>query len=313
MSSPPASAKFQHPTITASGAERASVPFDGLRTLWVNTGTVCNLSCAGCYIELSPQNDRLSWFLPADLQALIAQAHRLGEPLAEVGFTGGEPFANPQCLALFETALAAGLRILILSNATTPLSNHRKGLLALHRRYAGQITVRVSLDHPTAERHDALRGAGMFARALDGIRWLSDHAIPVAIAGRARWGEAPEDSLAAYQSLFSAHGLPVLPASSVVIFPEMTDPACEAEAVPEITTACWDLLHLSPSAMMCASARMAVRRRGAEQAVLLACTLITEDPFFDFGPDLAAARGPVSLKHPHCARFCVLGGARCGG
>ena len=51
--------KFQHPDFTADGSPRASVAFHGLETLWVNTGTLCNIECAHCYIESSPANDRL--------------------------------------------------------------------------------------------------------------------------------------------------------------------------------------------------------------------------------------------------------------
>ena len=28
---------------------------------------------------------------------------------------------------------------------------------------------------------------------------------------------------------------------------------------------------------------------------------------------LEEAKGPVALNHPHCAKFCVLGGASCSG
>ena len=36
-------------------------------------------------------------------------------------------------------------------------------------------------------------------------------------------------------------------------------------------------------------------------------------PAFELGATLAEARGPVPLNHPHCARFCVLGGGACSG
>ncbi len=42
------------------------------------------------------------------------------------------------------------------------------------------------------------------------------------------------------------------------------------------------------------------------------CTLLPYDPQFDLGPRLADAFGPTQLNHPHCAKFCVLGGGRCG-
>jgi hypothetical protein len=81
--------------------------------------------------------------------------------------------------------------------------------------------------------------------------------------------------------------------------------------VPEITTACWDILGKSPDALMCASSRMVVKRKGAKKPSVLACTLLPYDPAFELGETLAAAEGPVALNHPHCAKFCVLGGASC--
>jgi len=94
-----------------------------------------------------------------------------------------------------------------------------------------------------------------------------------------------------------------------VIFPEMD----ESVEVPEITTACWGILDKSPDAMMCASSRMVVKRRGAAKPAVLACTLLPYDAEFELGETLAEAEGAVQLNHPHCAKFCVLGGASCSG
>ena len=43
------------------------------------------------------------------------------------------------------------------------------------------------------------------------------------------------------------------------------------------------------------------------------CTLldVPYDAQFELGPTLQDAARPVPLNHPHCARFCVLGGASC--
>ena len=62
---------------------------------------------------------------------------------------------------------------------------------------------------------------------------------------------------------------------------------------------------------MCASSRMVVHRRGEPGPRVAACTLLPYDPQFDLGATLAEASRPVRLNHPHCARFCVLGGASC--
>ena len=62
---------------------------------------------------------------------------------------------------------------------------------------------------------------------------------------------------------------------------------------------------------MCATSRMVVKRRDASRPAVVACTLLPYDPQFELGASLAEASGQVSLNHPHCAKFCVLGDASC--
>ena len=57
---------------------------------------------------------------------------------------------------------------------------------------------------------------------------------------------------------------------------------------------------------------MVIKRKGAERPVVALCTLLPCSHAFEMGSTLAEARGPVSLNHAFCARFCVLGGASCG-
>lgn len=95
--------------------------------------------------------------------------------------------------------------------------------------------------------------------------------------------------------------------AQLVLFPEMDAVA----DVPEITEACWGILGKSPAAMMCASSRMIMKRKGAALPVVVACTLTPYDPQFELGSSLAQALGTVQLNHHHCAKFCVLGGASC--
>ncbi len=47
-------AKFRDPGLTAKGEARATVALQALKTLWFNTGTLCNIACAHCYIEFEP-------------------------------------------------------------------------------------------------------------------------------------------------------------------------------------------------------------------------------------------------------------------
>lgn len=296
-------AKFKNPHRTAKNEPRAQVPLTRLETLWFNTGTLCNLACANCYIESSPKNDALVYLTHAEASAYLDEIARDALPTTEIGFTGGEPFMNPDMLPILTETLARGFRALVLTNAMRPMRRHEAALKALPR---DNLTLRVSLDHHTAAVHDAERGAGAFAKAMDGIRWLAANGFHIAIAGRHLADDDDAAARAGYEALFAQHGLPLPP---LVLFPEM-DAAVD---VPEISTSCWDILGTSPQAQMCATSRMVVRRKGDPAPKVLACTLIAYDAQFEMGATLAEASRPVALNHPHCARFCVLGGASCSG
>jgi uncharacterized Fe-S cluster-containing radical SAM superfamily protein len=308
----PRVATFQDPALTATGERRATVGFKGLQTLWINTGTLCNITCANCYIESSPRNDALSYISPAEVTAFLDEASARGEPLEQVGFTGGEPFMNPGLLAMLSDVLARpGLSALVLTNAMQPMRRYAAGLLALRGRFGtGRLVIRVSLDHHEAALHDLERGEGSFAKTLEGLSWLVREGFTVHVAGRLGFGAGGEAAMrAGYAALFAEHGIPVDVGDPValMLFPEMDERA----EVPEITEACWGILRRSPDSVMCASSRMVVKRKGADRPALIACTLLPYDPQFELGATLAEAARPVALNHPHCARFCVLGGAAC--
>jgi uncharacterized Fe-S cluster-containing radical SAM superfamily protein len=303
------SAPFSDPNITARGEPRAHVRFRGLETLWLNTGTLCNLACAHCYIESSPTNDRLVYLRLEDLERFLGEAQDRSEPLSLVGITGGEPFMNPDICAIIEACLERRLHVLVLTNAMTPLRHHRGAMLRLNARYPGLLSVRVSLDHFTPERHEEERGSRSWAPTLAGLKWLAENGFDIAVAGRTLWGEREAELRAGFAGLFAAEGIPIdaYDPERLVLFPEMD----AAAHVPEITTACWQILGKDPQSLMCANARMLVRRKGSPGATLTACTLLPYDPRFDLGGSIAGASCDVPLNHPHCAKFCVLGGGSC--
>jgi hypothetical protein len=214
---------------------------------------------------------------------------------------------NRDMIAMLRSALGRGFEVLVLTNAMRPMRRFEEGLKAILREHGEKLTMRVSLDHHTQAVHEAERGPNSWDKALDGLKWLSDHGFRLAIAGRRLAGESEAEGRAAYADLFVRLGIRV--EAGLVLFPEM-----DASAdVPEITEACWGILGLAPGAMMCASSRMVVKRKGAERPVVVACTLLPYDSQFSLGETLGLASARVMLNHPHCARFCVLGGASCSG
>lgn len=305
--------KFRDPNLTAKGEPRAYVALESLKTLWFNTGTLCNIACTHCYIESDPTNDRLAFLGLDDVRKFLDEIKVTRLPTAEIGFTGGEPFMNPEIIPMLALALTRGFSVLVLTNAMRPMMRPRvqKGLTALDERFGDRLTVRVSLDHHGRVFHDMERGAGSYDETIRGLKWLASNRFRIAMAGRTCWGEAEAEARAGYQALFERLRL-ALDASDpahLVLFPEMD----AHRDVAEISEGCWSTLNKSPDSVMCATSRMVVKRKGATRAAVVSCTLLPYDTEFELGSTLAEASRAVALNHPFCAQFCVLGGASCSG
>lgn len=303
------SEKFVDPLVTVDGSTRASVNLVQLETLWFNTGTLCNLACTNCYIESTPSNDRLVYISLDEVKGYLDEIETLKLATDEIGLTGGEPFMNPDIIPIMEEIMARGFKLLVLTNAMRPMAKLKDKLLQLQIRYPGLMTIRVSVDHYRPELHEEERGGKSWQPMLDGLRWLSDQGFNLDVAGRTLWGDDESSLRQGFAELFEQHSIAVDPMDKkrLVLFPEM---AAEKE-VPEITTACWKILDISPDAMMCASSRMVVKHRGDSRPSVMACTLLAYDQQFNLGSTLAEAEKTVQLNHPHCAAFCVLGGGSC--
>lgn len=314
--------KFADPVITADGQPRASVTLERLETLWFNTGSLCNIECVNCYMESSPSNDRLAYITAAEAGAFLDEIAALRLGTREIGFTGGEPFMNPDMLAMAGDALIRGHEVLILTNAMQPMQRKRikAGLLELLAGHGDKLTLRVSLDHYTQDLHETERGPRTWDLTLSGLDWLSENGFRVTIAGRTCWGEVEASARKGYAELIAAHGwnIDARDEAALILFPEMD----AGEDVPEITTKCWDILGVTPGDIMCATSRMVVKRKGEAKPTVLPCTLLPYAGAFAMGSTLQQAanshggmfeHGAVRLCHPYCAKFCVLGGASCSG
>lgn len=305
----PSTAKFVDPAWTIKGEPRATVSPEAFKTLWFNTGTLCNIACEGCYIESSPRNDRLSYLTRTEVRRFLNEAAREHPSIAEIGFTGGEPFMNPDFIGMLEDALVLGYRALVLTNAMSPLRHLRAQLADLNVHHSGKMTVRVSLDHFTEAGHERIRGPRSWKPAMEGLKWLSESGFDLAVAARMVDPGKEQELRHGFAQLFSRHQIAVDASDPhrLVLFPEMDG----SPDVPEITEHCWSILGKSPSEVMCASSRMVIKRRSDPEPVVVSCTLLPYDARFEMGRTLTQAKRPVRLNHPHCAKFCVLGGASC--
>ena len=301
--------KFSDPYVTAKGERRAWVDLTALKTLWFNTGTLCNLACVNCYIESTPKNDALVYLTYAEVVSYLDEIKCEGYPTEEIGITGGEPFMNPDIIPIMGECMDRGFRLLVLTNAMRPMMKCEKELLALNERYGDLLTIRVSVDHFKRELHEEERGPRSWEPMMLGLKWLSDNGFTIDIAGRTRWGENEQELREGFDSFFKEYGIKIdaHDKKKLMLFPEMDENA----PVPEITTDCWSILGVRPDDMMCASSRMVVKRKGDDKPSVQACTLLAYDQQFNMGQTLKEASDSVHLNHPHCAKFCVLGGGAC--
>ncbi len=304
-------AKFQHPTTTIDGSERASVKFFKLKTIWFNTGSLCNITCKNCFMESSPKNNALSYLSSTDVINTLNEIESFQRDVIEVGFTGGEPFLNKDFPEMLEATLSRGYQVLVLTNGMKPMWNVKHKIIEMNNKYSGQIIIRVSMDHYTREKHELERGIGSWAPMFRGLKWLSQNKVKTAVAGRTVWGEDEHVCRVGFKNLFESEGICVdaLDNNELVLFPEMD----ENQDVPEISKSCWNILQVDPKTMMCATSRMIVKRKGSINTVVVPCTLLPYDPKFELGKSVFLSQKSVYLNHPHCAKFCVLGGASCSG
>lgn len=301
--------KFKNPHFTIDGKVRATVSPTAVETLWINTGTLCNLSCKNCYIESTPTNDRLSFITKNEVKTLLEEISSELLLTKEIGFTGGEPFLNEDLIPMLRLSLQRGFRVLVLTNAMKTMLNASKDLLELKNQYSDYLKIRVSLDHYNETLHTEERGRRSWKPALQGLRWLSDNKFNFSIAGRTYWGETEPAMREGYQTLFKKESinLDANNTAHLVLFPEMDD----SLDVPEITSECWQILKKKPSELMCANTRMAVKRKEDTQVSIMACTLLPYDQRFNLGTTLKESLKPISLNHPHCSKFCMLGSGSC--
>jgi sulfatase maturation enzyme AslB (radical SAM superfamily) len=285
---------------TTNGEPRGFIDPRRLRELWFHTGTACNLRCPDCFEHSAPGDQRLESLTFDDVKPFIDEAVDLN--VEQFSFTGGEPFVIKDIVRILDYALDHK-PCLVLTNGTRPLHARLAEILPLIKK-PHRLSFRVSLDYPNAEKHDAGRGDGMFALALDALGRLHRAGFHVSVARRREDGEDLAAVTAAFQTYFESVGLP--DDTPIIAFPNLTP-----SDTPEITETCMSTYHTPSSCekFMCAFSRMVVKKGGIPR--VYACTLVDDDPCYDLGSSLKdSANVRVTLGHSRCFA-CFAGGASC--
>jgi MoaA/NifB/PqqE/SkfB family radical SAM enzyme len=298
--------KFKNQKVTADGSNRAFIEARNIKTLWFNTGTLCNIECKNCYIESSPKNDSLAYLTFEEVKSFIDEAIDKNLGTNEIGFTGGEPFMNKDIMKMIDYSLNKNFKVLVLSNAMKPMLNRTKELIKLNH---SNLTIRVSIDHYEKEKHEEIRGKNTYDVMMQGLKWLNENNFNYTLATRLLWKEKEEDLRKNIRTFIKNNNLKLDTYSpkELVTFAEMD----EKIDTPEITTSCWDILNKDPNDIMCSWSRMVVRKKNSKNPSVIACTLLPYADEFNLGETLTNSLQKIYLNHKHCSKFCVLGGSSC--
>lgn len=290
--------------VTPEGQPRGFIQPETLHELWFHTGTICNLQCPFCLEGSGPGDKRLQPLTLRDARPFLDEA--LEFSVKQFCFTGGEPFVNKEIINILAYALDRR-PCLVLTNGTAPLLKRFAEVLSL-RDCAHQLSFRISVDYPDADRHDAGRGEGSFQLALRSLALLHQNGFRVSVARRAAAGEDSERVTQRYRRLFAAVGLPEdVP---MIVFPELFPPNYRAE-VPHITENCMTTYKNAQTRaqFMCHYSKMVVKKAG--KVCVYPCTLVDDDDDYKLGSTLEEAmRYRVMLKHHRCYA-CFSCGASC--
>lgn len=154
---------------------RALIEPSGLRELWLHINNACNLTCTHCLVSSGPGG--IAGRSTDDMLALVDEAAALG--VERVFITGGEPFLRKDFFDIAKHITETrGAELIVLTNATLFAGRIREQLATLDR---DRVRFQVSIDGARPETNDPIRGAGTFAKALDGTRILSDLGFDVAL------------------------------------------------------------------------------------------------------------------------------------
>jgi hypothetical protein len=225
----------------------------------------------------------------------------------QFSFTGGEPFVNRDLIGML-SHVAQHRPALVLTNGTKPLRTRMEQVAPL-RDAPHPVRFRISLDYPDAARHDANRGEGNFAYALETMRLLHTMGFGVSLARQSEPGEDRDAVDAAFREVLVGEGLPE--ATHIVVFPDFLTPGACPDSVPEISEQCMTTYHdaESRSRFMCNFSKMLVKLNGRVR--VYACTLVDDDASYDLGGTLTEAmRARVLLRHHRCFA-CFSSGASC--
>lgn len=280
-----------------------SVELSALDELWFQvSGTLCNLECHHCFISCSPHNRNFGFLTLEKVREVLEQSREYG--VKEYYFTGGEPFLNKEMVEILEATLEYGPAT-VLTNGTVLKPAWLERLRESEAKSHFGLEFRVSLDGPTPEMNDPIRGARTFERAMKGVSLLCEFGFLPIITMTRTW-ELDEDQeiLGRFRDVLRIHGcdrprLKILPRLKIGAEAERTSGYEQYERITSEMMEDYD-----QSQLICNHSRV-VTDKG-----VYVCPILLESPDANMGQSLEDAMNSFPLRHGACYT-CYQFGAIC--
>ena len=290
-------------TQSATFSDVPKVELKSLDELWFQvSGTLCNLECTHCFISCSPHNDSFGYLSLQTIERMLAESVDWG--VKEYYFTGGEPFLNREILSILERTLQFGPAT-VLTNGTVLKPYGVRQLRAAEEKSIYSLEFRVSIDGPTPEMNDPIRGSNTFERAMKGVGLLVEFGFLPIITMTRTWDFSQEEqTLSQFRQVLQNHGyhrprIKVLPRLQIGAEEKRT----EGYGIHDrITTAM--LKDFDASQLICSHSRV-VTDRG-----IFVCPILLDSPDARMGETLEQAAADYPLSHGACLT-CYQYGAIC--
>lgn len=279
------------------------VELGSLDELWFQVaGTRCNLTCTHCFISCSPHNDSFGFLSFEEVERRLLESVEWG--VKEFYFTGGEPFLNPDMVAILERTLDFGPAT-VLTNGTVLKPEWLERLRTAEQGSLYSLEFRVSIDGPTPELNDPIRGPRTFERAMLGVELLVQFGFLPIITMTRVWDQSQDSEiLGQFRDVLHRHGydrprLKVLPRLQLGAEANRTCGYSSSDRVTSEMLANYDTSHF-----ICQHSRV-VTDRG-----IAVCPILIDSPNAILGRTLNDASRGFAITHGACAT-CYQFGAIC--
>ena len=280
-----------------------TIELNGMDELWFQvSGTLCNLECSHCFISCSPKNDKFGYLTFETVDRMLRESEPWG--VKEYYFTGGEPFLNRELIPILKRTLDFGPAT-VLTNGTVLKEAWLRELRAAADAVVYGIEFRVSIDGPSAELNDPIRGERTFERAMRGVGMLVEHGFLPIITMTRVWDESDDGRvLGEFRELLASHGydrprLKVLPRLLLGAEEQRTHGYTAADRITR------DMMEgFDQDQLICRHSRV-VTDRGVH-----VCPILLDTPEAFLGDSLESSNVAFPLTHGACLT-CYQYGAIC--